>query len=177
MSHDIRRYLDLLLLLENDDEAQERDHRETLERTGFWGAAGAGCVILAQSTGRILLAHRSRHVEQPGTWGGWGGAIDRGEDPAEAVEREVREEAGYHGEARIVPLYVFAKGSFRYFNFLVVVADEFQPELNWENQGFAWCDFGDWPQPLHFGLVALFNDPKSLATIRAHVENAGAGLD
>ena len=54
--------------LENDDE-----HAETLAKTGFWGKQGAGSLVVAKDTGRILLAHRSRAVEQPNTWGVWGG--------------------------------------------------------------------------------------------------------
>ena len=59
-------------IIENDSE-----HRAELNRTGFWGKQGAGCIILAKDTGRICLPHRSQYVEQPGTWGTWGGAIDK----------------------------------------------------------------------------------------------------
>ena len=51
----------------------ETEHRRALNQTGFWGRQGAGCVFLAQDTGRLCLAHRSSAVEQPGTWGTWGG--------------------------------------------------------------------------------------------------------
>ena len=50
--------------------------------------------MLALDTGRILLPHRSQAVEQPGTWGTWGGAIDGKEQPKTAALRELREEAG-----------------------------------------------------------------------------------
>ena len=62
-------------------------HRQALKQTGFWGRRGAGCVIMAQDTGRFCIAHRSENVEQPGTWGTWGGAIDEGEDPAQEIVR------------------------------------------------------------------------------------------
>ena len=55
----------------------DSDHAEALQQTGFWGRAGAGVLFLARDTGRILIAHRSADVEQPDTWGTWGGAIDR----------------------------------------------------------------------------------------------------
>ena len=140
---------------------KDAEHFDALDRTGFFGAQGAGCVILARDTGRFLIAHRSAHVEQPHSWGGWGGAIDSGEDPAEAVKREVHEETGYSGSITMEPMYVFKKDTFRYYNFLVIVDQEFTPRLDWENQGFKWCEYGKWPQPLHFGLVALFKDAKS----------------
>lgn len=149
---------------------QNRVHADALEKTGFWGSAGAGCIIMAQDTKRFLIAHRSKYVEQPNTWGGWGGAIDANEDPAEAVKREVHEETGYSGPVRTVPLYVFKKDKFRYFNFLAIVNSEFEPQLNWENRGYQWCAFKEWPQPLHFGLVALFKDAASINAIKREMK-------
>lgn len=149
----------------------DQEHGKALEKTGFWGKAGAGCIILAQDTGRMLIAHRSKHVEQPLTWGTWGGAIDSGENPVESVRREVGEETGYNGSIiDIKPLYVFKSGTFRYFNFLVIIESEFKPRLDWENCGYQWCSFDDrsqWPSPLHFGLTAILKDPASLKTLEA----------
>jgi 8-oxo-dGTP pyrophosphatase MutT (NUDIX family) len=72
-------------------------HAESFRRTGFWGAfGGAGGVLLARDTGRVLLARRSLRVLQPGTWGTVGGALDHGETPEEAVIRETRAELGIH---------------------------------------------------------------------------------
>lgn len=137
-------------LFEND-----ADHQAALRDTGFWGKQGAGCIIVAKNTGRILLPHRSAHVLEPHTWGTWGGAIDSDEDPQEAARREVEEEAGYSGSADLIPLAVFQKGNFKYHNFLAVVNDEFRPQLNWETQDYDWFEFGDWPSPLHMGLEWL----------------------
>lgn len=155
-------------LLENDE-----SHGRALERTGFWGTAGAGCVFLASDTGRFLLAHRSASVEQPHTWGTWGGAIDPGEDPSDAVRRELVEETGYDGPLEITPLYVFQKDTFRYSNFLAIVPTEFRPSLDWENQGYEWCNWGDWPAPLHFGLQGLLNDAASATTMQEVAAKAG----
>lgn len=146
----------------DEDPNRERPHMDALQQTGFYGKQGSGCIVLAADTGRILLAHRSKDVLEPHTWGGWGGAIDAGEDPKESAVREVFEEAGYRGKALAVePLLVFSKGSFRYHNFLMVVPQEFEPHLNWESQGSRWCEFGEWPTPLHPGLKALFSDAHS----------------
>jgi 8-oxo-dGTP pyrophosphatase MutT (NUDIX family) len=155
----------------NEDEHDEREHAEALSKTGFWGKQGAGCIVIASSTGRILLNHRSAHVEQPGTWGCWGGAIDRGESPVDAVRREFKEEAGSDAAIDlIVPLYVFKKGDFTYRNYLVVIEDEFNPKMGWESQGFRWCEYGNWPSPLHFGLKALFSDSASTVKIEKFIE-------
>jgi 8-oxo-dGTP pyrophosphatase MutT (NUDIX family) len=151
------------LLLIEDDKA----HGKALERTGFWGKAGAGCIILARDTGRICLPKRSKDVEQPHTWGTWGGAIDGREAPKAAAEREVREEAGYTGKLEIVPLYVYKHPSgFTYHNFLAIVDKEFEPELNWETSTYRWCSPTKLPSPLHFGLKGLLADAASWQKIK-----------
>ena len=164
-----------------DSRAADTQHAEASRQTGFWGAAGAGCVVMAESTGRFLIAHRSAQVKEPNTWGTWGGAIDPDEDPLEAAMREIREEAGYIGTiSGVKPLYVFHKDTFRYSNFLVIVEDEFKPSLNWENQGYEWCEFGHWPSPLHFGFKSLLSDSKSVATMKktlASVQQARESVD
>jgi 8-oxo-dGTP pyrophosphatase MutT (NUDIX family) len=164
----LRRYAHLM----ETDVSGSTQHADP--RTGYYGAKGAGCIILARTTNRILLAHRADnskappqyHVEQPNTWGTWGGKIDSGEDPIRAVEREVSEETQYHGEIQeIQPLLVFKDRSFSYYNFLVIVEDEFKPHLNWESQGYRWCEFGEWPAPMHFGLRHLLADKASIEKI------------
>ena len=143
-------------------EDNDAEHRAALQQTGFWGRQGAGCIFVAKDSGKFCIAHRSAAVEQPNTWGTWGGAIDEGEDPKTAAAREVREEAGWNGNFNLIPMFVFTHPSgFRYSNFLAVVETEFTPQLNWESQGFAWVDYGDWPSPLHPGLASLLNDPAS----------------
>ncbi len=151
-------------LIENDSE-----HRDALKQTGFWGRQGAGCIFLALDTGRLCIAHRSRAVEQPGTWGTWGGAIDSFESPETAVRREVREESGYNGKLNLVPLYVFSHPSgFKYYNYLAVIQTEFIPQMDWETQGFTWCYLDDLPSPLHQGLVSLLSDAASLKIIKQY---------
>ena len=142
-------------------------HMQALSETGFWGRAAAGCLIQAHETGRILIPHRSEHCQQPNTWGTWGGAIDSGESPEDAVLRELAEEAGVAALKEIIPLYVFEHVSgFRYHNFLVMVAAEFEPNINWETQAFDWFEFGNWPEPAHFGLTALLSHAESAAILK-----------
>ena len=143
----------------------DEEHFDALRDTGFFGKMGAGCIFLAADTGRLLLAHRSVAVEQPHSWGGWGGAVNSGETPIQAVKREVYEETGHSDYYDLDALYVFKSGTFQYHNFLVTVQKEFEPRLDWENQGYEWCEWGDWPQPLHFGLISLFNDERSVRII------------
>lgn len=149
------------LLYEND-----ADHHEAMEETGYWGRQGAGCIFHAASTNRFCIFHRSREVLEPGTWGGVGGAIDEGENPQEAVRREVIEETGYSGQIRFTTFYVFQDKAFRYTNFVGHVPEEFRPRLNWENQGFKWIKLGEWPKPLHPGLIKAFADSNAQEILR-----------
>lgn len=147
----------------------DNDHREQLKKTGFWGHRGAGCLFQALDSGKICIAHRSDYVEQPGTWGTWGGAIDGNESPETAARREVREEAGYNGKMKLLPMYVFKHSSgFTYYNFLALVDSEFTPKLDWESQGYAWVEYGDWPTPLHPGLKLLLADPASISLLQKY---------
>lgn len=144
------------LILENDE------HIRTLNQTGFWGRQGAGCLFYAIDTGRYLVAHRSQHVEEPNTWGTWGGAIDGSEDPKTAMLREVKEETGYSGSIEIDHIWTFEhKSGFRYHNFLAIVPKEFTPKLDWENRGYKWVEFGAWPAPMHPGLQSLLTNAGS----------------
>jgi 8-oxo-dGTP pyrophosphatase MutT (NUDIX family) len=155
-----------------DRDPYEKEHFNDLDQTGFYGKRGAGCIFLAKDTGRLLLAHRSKDVLEPHTWGSWGGAINpTGESPEDAVRREVQEETGFSGPIDLQPLLVFSSGTFKYFNFLAIVDHEFSPVLDWETQGYKWCEWGKWPSPLHFGLKSLFSDPASCAKIKADIDS------
>ncbi len=150
---------------ENDD-----SHAAALSKTGFWGAQGAGCLVFAKSTKKFLIAYRSEYVQEGHTWGTWGGAIDAKEDPKDAVIRELHEETGFNGSVLgIVPLFVFRKDSFRYSNFVVIVEDEYEPHLNWENDRSEWCELGKFPNPKHFGLVSLLKDKESVRVMESLV--------
>ena len=149
-------------LFENDS-----DHGEMLRKTGFWGAQGAGCLILAADTGRLCFTFRSESVEQPHTYGTFGGAIDRGHTPEQTVRKEVSEESGYDGRyLDLIPLYKFEVPNFKYHNFLAVIELEFDPIDTWESEGHAWVDYGNWPKPLHFGSIKLLNDGPSNEAIK-----------
>lgn len=146
--------------------SDDRDHQRALEETGFWGRQGAGLIIMCSTTGRILLPLRSEQVEQPHTWGTWGGAIDDGEDPKAAAVREMREESGIKIDPRsVTKLFVFRKGSFTYTTFLAMVDVEFKPRLDQETERAEWFAPDDLPRPLHFGLRAVLDDSKARSVI------------
>lgn len=149
-------------------------HYHALDKTGFFGNQAAGCLVMAMSTGRIMLVLRSSQVLESGTWGNLGGAHHADEQPVAAAERELHEETGYSGTARMVPLYVFRSGNFVYRNFLALVPDEFIPDLGWEADDYKWCEIDQWPQPLHFGPAAVFADEASIRTIRHYASLSSA---
>jgi 8-oxo-dGTP pyrophosphatase MutT (NUDIX family) len=145
-----------------DLESQNAEHEDALKKTGFWGKAGAGALIMARTTGRLLIQLRADYVEQPNTWGVWGGAIDIGLSPESAMQKEIEQETGLKSSQirETIPLYVFKHPSgFKYYNFLITVDDEFTPRPHtgseWEINGFRWVKYGQWPSPLHFGLQFL----------------------
>lgn len=56
-------------------------------------------LIIINKEGKLLLQHRSEHLERwPGYWGFFGGGIEEGETPEEGLKREIHEELGYRVE-------------------------------------------------------------------------------
>ena len=130
----------------------------------------AGAIIYAKDTGRFLIGHRSKEVDDPGTWGTWGGQIHPNEDPLKGAHREFKEESQYEGAISLHPiLSVSGKDKVHktkvYHNFLGVVEHEFEPKLNWEHQGAKWFSPNDLPKPLHPGLARLMAHPNFRAAL------------
>jgi len=149
------------LILENDAE-----HRDTLSKTGFWGKQAAGCIFYSIATNKYLIAHRSNMVEEPGTWGTWGGAMDNNETPMQAVSREIHEETGYNGKVDLKHIWTFQHSSgFKYHNYVAIVPNEFVPTMNWETQGYAWVSLNDLPKPIHSGLAKFLQQPEFFRTM------------
>ncbi|MFA5489951.1 MAG: NUDIX hydrolase, partial [Candidimonas sp.] len=151
------------LIFENDF-----DHANELAKTGFWGRMGAGIMFVCPKEKTILLGQRSMDVEEPGTWGIFGGAVDEGEDIKKAAIREAEEETGYTASYGLVkPLFLYTHSSgFKYANFVCPVDHEFIPRLNWENKRTEWFNFGEWPTPLHFGVENIKNNSNAMDILR-----------
>lgn len=57
----------------------------------------AVALVVCPATKRWVMEKRSKDVMYSGTWGLPGGAVEDGEEPAEAARRELAEEVGLHG--------------------------------------------------------------------------------
>ena len=123
----------------------------------FYGNAGAGVLVYCTSTNRFLLGLRSKLVNEPNTWGTFGGKIEGDTDPKMAALRELKEETGYNGNVDLQLFDVFQSGNFKFYNFLGKVEEEFSPTLDWENESAEWFSLNDFPPNLHFGTKRLLD--------------------
>lgn len=131
----------------------------------FWGNVGAGVLPICIKTKRILISYRSKYVDQPNTWGVFGGKIDEedGEvqaDVADVARREFKEETGFDCDCfELIPSYVYVapNGNFKYYNFIGLFENEFEPVLDWETEATKWVTLEELIKikPKHFGLIEL----------------------
>jgi 8-oxo-dGTP pyrophosphatase MutT (NUDIX family) len=115
----------------------------------------SGGLVLAKDTKRFLFLLRNQG-KTAGTWGIVGGKKEPGDKtPYGALQREIEEEIGQTPKiVKTIPLELFtSEDQHFYFNtYVVIVEHEFIPTLNNEHVGYAWCDFNQWPKPLHQGV-------------------------
>jgi 8-oxo-dGTP pyrophosphatase MutT (NUDIX family) len=127
------------------------------EHHTVWFPPVALAVVLDDTRKNVLMAWRHRFV--PDLWG-WeipGGIIEDGEEPAEAIIRELREETGCVAGC-VSPLVVFepAVGMLRNPNHVFIVHGVEQVEKPSElNEGqFEWVPLLTVPQLIRSGKVA-----------------------
>jgi 8-oxo-dGTP diphosphatase len=108
-------------------------------------AVTAGAVV-TDARGRVLLL---KHRFRPGTgWGMPGGFIEEGEQPEEALRRELREEVGLEVEQlKLVTTRAFKQPKQVEIVFLCRASGN-PDELNFEIQKAAWFFPGELPEQL-----------------------------
>jgi 8-oxo-dGTP pyrophosphatase MutT (NUDIX family) len=181
---DPARLRDIIADIQNGKQRHKlrNDARYVIDPSGrryFGDRGGAGCLVLSRKTGRLMLIRRSDNVEEAGTWGTVGGAIEDGSNPARTAADELLEETGYDGPVRMVPLggYQSPGGAFSFHNFLGIVDDEFEPWESHESAAHRWFELGDWPEPMHFGVEHILADTESIEAVTTYVARAKKGED
>ena len=165
--------------MDDQDDEVDASQQKSFGETGYWGVSGAGCLILARETGRILLPRRGEDTAEPFTWGTWGGATHPGETPLETALREANAEAGHPlcgDNAVLLWVYRDPEVGFTYHTYLIPVEHEFVPRLNWESSQAEWFVPGNWPEPLHPGLLALLRAKEATQILTDSVAAATPGV-
>lgn len=129
----------------------------------------SGGMFLAKDTRRFLFLLRTQG-KTAGTWGLVGGKKEPSDNTAyDALTREIQEEVGKTPAIKkIIPLELFISNDqhFQYNTYVLLVDREFIPVLNNEHSGYAWCDYENYPKPLHQGVKNSFTNK----IIRAKLE-------
>ena len=121
----------------------------------------SGGIFLAKDTKRFLFLLRTQG-KTAGTWGLVGGRKEPTDITAyDALTREIQEEVGKIPTIRkTIPLELFVSNdqNFQYNTYVLLVDREFVPILNEEHAGYAWCDYDNFPKPLHQGVKNSFSN-------------------
>jgi 8-oxo-dGTP diphosphatase len=130
--------------------------------------AGVWAIIYCPSKGTFLLGKRSALVNKPGLWDFFGGHVDAGEAPRDALIRELTEEAGLKlTSSDLVSLggasgaeiqllgHVEALRELHYF--LLLTDREIEPRLNQEHSEFRWFKPGRLPHSINRPTAIALN--------------------
>lgn len=124
-----------------------------------------GALFVSSDTSRVLLNLRAPEKSHSLRWSLFGGMCEEGEVPIVALKRELNEEIGFDPDiTKVYPYDIFeaSDGHFRFYTFVCVVKEEFNPEINYEAVGYAWVKLGHWPKPLHSGVTKTFCKSNSI---------------
>ena len=134
----------------------------------------AGCLIYSVSTKRFCFQLRKNKKTHTNSWGTWGGQLEEKEKPMDGLLREIQEELSRDIQiSKIIHLNTYRNKDFSYINYIMLVRNEFVPNLNNESDGYAWVNIHSIPNGLHHGCKRLFETDK----IRKKIENITDNYD
>jgi 8-oxo-dGTP diphosphatase len=128
-------------------------------RWGRFGAAGILFRHTENGVARYFLQRRGEGIDDAGTWGIPGGALDEGEDPLSGALRETAEETGVvykPGDLHVVGSHSFQPApDWAYTTHVVETLNRFGPTAtNWEGGESGWFTADEMgAMPLHPGLA------------------------
>ncbi len=101
------------------------------------------CVIRAVARGwKVLVLRRARHSIRPGSWEFVHGRIDKGEKPAAAARRELREETGFTTKrlysVTVNPFYLLATDTLQIGIVFAAVVDSARVTIGEEHDKYEW---------------------------------------
>ena len=85
---------------------------------------GVGALLISIKSKRVLLNLRAPHKTHAMCWSLWGGMMEDGEQPKEALLREFTEEMGFLPDIeRIYPFDIYQSKDrhFKYISFVVII--------------------------------------------------------
>lgn len=106
---------------------------------------GAWIILRAISTGRLLIARRSKYVNNMKTWNFFGGGVDEGETFITAARREMFEESGLRLRGRLQPLLEYKDLDKHNRYYLLDIPEEVEPTLNKEHDKWKWVELKELP--------------------------------
>ncbi|WP_414663450.1 (deoxy)nucleoside triphosphate pyrophosphohydrolase [Horticoccus sp. 23ND18S-11] len=104
------------------------------------------CAVIADAAGRLLLAQRPPHKHLGAKWEFPGGKVEAGEDPRDALSREIREELGCTiAIGAPFPVFTHDYGTVRIemLPFRCTLAPESTPPHPHEHTALAWVAVND----------------------------------
>ncbi len=107
--------------------------------------SGAG-LILYDKDKKILLQHRASDAPNfPDYWGVFGGAVEKGETPEEAMRRELLEEIEYKtADPKLLYVEEYDKGNIHFVNYYFIDKyDQTQSLVQHEGQGYGWFNVSE----------------------------------
>jgi mutator protein MutT len=112
-------------------------------------ARNVSVIILYDKNKKVLLQHRAENAKRlPGYWAFFGGGIEAGETPEQAVKREALEELGYDlkNPRQLMKKIFYWENEANEMNVFVEEYDSNQKIILGEGQNFGWFYISDLEQ-------------------------------